>query len=130
MLKEMKLTLLGLTFMGCIGCDSNAVGKTYADIVHASYEDSLTAAKTLKTAVDAFVASPSADTLAAAKTAWLESREPYLQTEVYRFYDGPIDNPDNGPEGLLNGPQINPEGKTDVVQDQAQVDDLLASLGF
>lgn len=34
------------------------------------------------------------------------------------------------PESLLNGPQINPEGKTDVVQDQAQVDDLLASLGF
>ena len=31
---------------------------------------------------------------------------------------------------LLNGPQINPEGKTDVVQDQSQVDDLLASLGF
>ena len=34
------------------------------------------------------------------------------------------------PEHLLNGPQINPEGKTDVVQDQADVDDLLASLGF
>ncbi|SMG02745.1 Chemotaxis response-phosphatase CheZ [Burkholderia singularis] len=34
------------------------------------------------------------------------------------------------PDSLLNGPQINPEGKTDVVQDQAQVDDLLASLGF
>jgi chemotaxis protein CheZ len=31
---------------------------------------------------------------------------------------------------LLNGPQINPEGKSDVVSDQAQVDDLLASLGF
>jgi chemotaxis protein CheZ len=31
---------------------------------------------------------------------------------------------------LLNGPQINPEGKADVVSDQAQVDDLLASLGF
>jgi chemotaxis protein CheZ len=31
---------------------------------------------------------------------------------------------------LLNGPQINPEGRTDVVQDQTQVDDLLASLGF
>jgi len=30
----------------------------------------------------------------------------------------------------LNGPQINPEGRTDVVQDQTQVDDLLASLGF
>ncbi len=31
---------------------------------------------------------------------------------------------------LLNGPQINPEGRADVVQDQGQVDDLLASLGF
>lgn len=31
---------------------------------------------------------------------------------------------------LMNGPQINPEGKPDVVSDQSQVDDLLASLGF
>lgn len=34
------------------------------------------------------------------------------------------------PESLLNGPQINPEGRSDVVQDQSQVDDLLANLGF
>ena len=34
------------------------------------------------------------------------------------------------PEHLLNGPQIDPEGKPDVMQDQSQVDDLLASLGF
>jgi chemotaxis protein CheZ len=34
------------------------------------------------------------------------------------------------PENLLNGPQINPEGKADVMQDQGEVDDLLASLGF
>ncbi len=32
--------------------------------------------------------------------------------------------------GLLNGPQVNPAGKTDVVADQEQVDDLLESLGF
>lgn len=32
--------------------------------------------------------------------------------------------------GLLNGPQVNPQGKTDVVADQGQVDDLLESLGF
>lgn len=31
---------------------------------------------------------------------------------------------------LLNGPVINPEGRTDVVADQGEVDDLLASLGF
>ncbi|MGZ3238136.1 MAG: protein phosphatase CheZ [Burkholderiaceae bacterium] len=32
--------------------------------------------------------------------------------------------------GLLNGPQINPTGHSDVVSDQGQVDDLLDSLGF
>ncbi len=31
---------------------------------------------------------------------------------------------------VLNGPVVNPEGRTDVVQDQSEVDDLLASLGF
>jgi len=31
---------------------------------------------------------------------------------------------------LLNGPTIKPEGKADVVTNQDQVDDLLASLGF
>lgn len=38
--------------------------------------------------------------------------------------DGPADS------GLLNGPQIKPAGKADVVADQSQVDDLLDSLGF
>ena len=32
--------------------------------------------------------------------------------------------------GLLNGPQIDPENTVDVVSDQGQVDDLLDSLGF
>ncbi len=31
---------------------------------------------------------------------------------------------------LLNGPVINPEGRADVVTNQGEVDDLLASLGF
>ena len=31
---------------------------------------------------------------------------------------------------LLNGPQIKPEGNTEVVSNQSQVDDLLDSLGF
>jgi len=31
---------------------------------------------------------------------------------------------------LLNGPVVNPEGRTDVVSSQQQVDDLLESLGF
>ena len=32
--------------------------------------------------------------------------------------------------GLLNGPVVNPAGRTDVVTNQGQVDDLLDSLGF
>lgn len=31
---------------------------------------------------------------------------------------------------VLNGPVVNPEGRTDVVKNQSEVDDLLASLGF
>lgn len=31
---------------------------------------------------------------------------------------------------LINGPQVNPEGREEVVANQDQVDDLLASLGF
>ena len=31
---------------------------------------------------------------------------------------------------MLHGPVVNPEGRTDVVADQGEVDDLLASLGF
>lgn len=34
------------------------------------------------------------------------------------------------PEGLLNGPVVNADGRTDVVTTQSQVDDLLESLGF
>ena len=75
---------------------------TYADIVSATYEDSIEGAILLDEAMNALVDAPSNASLAAAKEAWLASREPYLQTEVYRFYDGPIDNPSDGPEGQLN----------------------------
>jgi putative iron-regulated protein len=75
---------------------------TYSAIVSASYRDALSTANALDTAVGALVATPSAATQTAAKNAWLASREPYLQTEVYRFYNGPIDNEEDGPEGLLN----------------------------
>jgi putative iron-regulated protein len=82
--------------------DAPAVIENYATIVHASYADSLRKVEELKTAIDAFVATPNATTLQAARSAWLAAREPYGQTEVYRFYDGPIDNPTDGPEGQIN----------------------------
>jgi putative iron-regulated protein len=78
-----------------------AVVANYADIVFASYEDSYETAVSLQEALQTFVANPSEATQQAAKDAWLAAREPYGQTEVYRFYGGPIDDED-GPEGLLN----------------------------
>ena len=73
----------------------------YADIVYATYQDSYTTAVELKNKIDAFVASPSATTLQEAKDAWLAAREPYGQSEGFRFASGPIDDAD-GPEGSLN----------------------------
>lgn len=63
----------------------------YAAIVYASYQDAHTTAVALQGKVNAFVAAPSEATLNAAKTAWLAAREPYGQTEAYRFYGGPIE---------------------------------------
>lgn len=88
--------------------------ENYSAIVLASYQDSLSVAEELQDAVEAFVAAPSAATLEDARDAWLASREPYLQTEVYRFYGGPIDD-DDGPEGLINAWPLD-ESHIDYVQ--------------
>jgi chemotaxis protein CheZ len=42
----------------------------------------------------------------------------------------PIEQAQRVEATLLNGPVVNPQGRTDVVADQSEVDDLLASLGF
>ncbi|HBD90000.1 MAG: peptidase [Rhodobacteraceae bacterium GWE1_64_9] len=68
------------------------VVKTYADIAEAGYSDSLATAKALQVAVDALIATPSAETLEAAKTAWLAARVPYQQTEVFRFGNPIVDD--------------------------------------
>lgn len=75
----------------------------YAANVFASYGDVVTKTAALKTAVDAFVDGPTSASLEAAKKAWLDARPVYGQTEGYRFYDGPIDNAVDGPEGRING---------------------------
>ena len=75
----------------------------YAAGVYSSYQASLAAAKQLDTAVDAFVSSPDAATLESAKSAWIAARTPYGLTEAFRFYGGPIDNEETGPEGQING---------------------------
>ena len=90
------------TVKGISAKDAKAAAETYADVVYASYDDSVKSATTMKAAITAFLANPNDATLAAAKQAWLTARNDYLPTEAFRFYDGPIDNPKNGPEGRIN----------------------------
>ena len=79
-----------------------AVVENYADGVHHLYSRSLDSSKALDGAVDRFIADPTPAHLEAAKRIWLQARDDYGPTEAFRFYDGPIDNPDDGPEGLIN----------------------------
>jgi putative iron-regulated protein len=75
-----------------LAVDKSAVLDTYADIAAAKYQDSLIAAQSLQASVNALLADPSAEALQAAKEAWLKSRIPYQQTEVYRFGNAIVDD--------------------------------------
>jgi putative iron-regulated protein len=129
-MKNIKHTLLlgaGLLYMtACTPeeIDPNAdlktnVVKNYCEIVYASYEDSYNKAIDLQTAINTLVATPTQTSFDAARTAWLAAREPYGQTEAYRFYDGPIDDAD-GPEGALNAWPLD-ENYIDYTRDNAGV---------
>jgi len=71
---------------------AKAVVAHYADMVFAVYSDAESTAKTLQTTIDAFLAKPNADTLKAAREAWIAARVPYLQSEVFRFGNTIIDD--------------------------------------
>lgn len=88
----------------------------YAAIVHASYFDSVAGAEALEADVQAFLADPTDANLDQARTSWLAAREPYLQTEVFRFYDGPIDEPEADLEPKINAWPLN----------EAYIDDIIA----
>lgn len=92
----------------------------YADIAHATYQDALTTAQTLNERIDALLENPSAETLAAAKKAWLAARVPYQQSEVFRFGNAVVDNW----EGQLNAWPLD-EGMIDYVE----ADDYQHELG-
>ncbi len=114
-MKLIKITvsaalLLSLFWTSCTpetqDTDPNSQLKTdiinnYCEVVYASYDDAHSTAVELQTALNIFVDNPTQTTFDAAKSSWIAAREPYGQTEAYRFYDGPIDDSD-GPEGNLN----------------------------
>lgn len=111
---------IGMTGCGSSSSDSDPVtGVTdeekqivltsYADSVFDTMAVAITDAKALETAVNAFTDDPTEATSDAAKAAWLQARESYGVTEIYRLSDGPIDAEEGwvadaygAPEGQLN----------------------------
>jgi putative iron-regulated protein len=87
---------------------NKAVLGAYADLAIAKYNEALSDAKALQSAIKAFTDNPTAETLAAAKEAWLKARESYGPTEIFRLSNGPIDAEEGfaasfgAPEGQLN----------------------------
>ncbi len=90
--------------------DKAAVVKTYADVAQAEYEDALATGKQLQAAIQALIAKPSAETLQAARHAWLAARVPYQQTEALRFGNPIVD----AWEGRVNAWPLD-EGMIDYV---------------
>ncbi|GAA4216576.1 putative iron-regulated protein [Sagittula marina] len=87
-----SVALAALCATPALAVEKSEVLDTYADIAHAGYEDSLTTAQTLQTAVAALLESPSDETLSAAREAWLAARVPYQQTEAFRFGNAIVDD--------------------------------------
>jgi putative iron-regulated protein len=83
--------LSGVALAASIAPPKPAMSQTYGNIAQAAYGDSLTTAKTLQAAVNAFIADPTQAKLVAARNAWKAARVPYLQTEVYRFGNAIVD---------------------------------------
>jgi len=105
-----------LAFSGPASADTapNAkdVLETYANIAEATYGDSLTEARKLEAAVDVLIKTPTAETLAAARAAWIASRVPYMQSEAYRFGNKIVDDW----EGKVNSWPLD-EGLIDYVSE-------------
>jgi putative iron-regulated protein len=71
---------------------AKAVVANYTNMIYAVFSDAESTAKSLRSAVDHFLAKPDDHTLKAARDAWVAARVPYMQTEVFRFGNTIIDD--------------------------------------
>lgn len=98
---SISLILLGLSLSTQAATTAGSVIEAYSDLVYKTYSESLDKAQLLQEDVEFFITNPGVVTLEMARESWRQARAPYGQSEVFRFYSGPIDS-DEGPEGLLN----------------------------
>ena len=102
--------LVSLSFAAALAISSGAVSsknettsnvsknlsflESYSNIALDNYTDALKDAKNLKISIDKFVSNPTQENLDSAKKAWLQARESYGSTEIFRLSNGPIDAED------------------------------------
>ncbi|MET1416062.1 imelysin family protein [Roseibium sp. HPY-6] len=94
-MKSLKFGLLTATALfvtPAIAAAPADVLSNYGDIAEAKYADSLATAKSLKAAIDKFLEEPTEAHLEEARSAWIEARDPYQQTEAYRFGNAIVDD--------------------------------------
>ncbi len=108
MIKSTKKVLLSVSVVASLALtsyaatNSNEVKKVevakqasileaYANIALDNYTNALKDAKNLKVVIDKFAKAPTQENFDAAKKAWLDSRESYGSTEIFRLSNGPID---------------------------------------
>lgn len=113
--KAVTSSLLFASASSFAAVTQDQVVEHYADIAHAVFADSVITAKALNSSIDTFLASPSASNFEQVKQAWLESRVPYQQSEVFRFGNVVVDDW----EGQLNAWPLD-EGLIDYVSSDYQ----------
>lgn len=119
--KKSKMALLSLATLTLAtsveAAEPADILSTYANIAEAGYQDALTTAQRLKSTINTLIASPTDETLKAARTAWVDARVPYQQTEAYRFGNVIVDEW----EGKVNAWPLD-EGLIDYVDADAYGD--------
>ena len=93
------LRTLGLSFLlsttvcfsSNIKIDTNTLIGTYSTIAVANYADAIKDAENLEKAIADLAKHPTQENVDKAKTAWLNARESYGTSEIFRLSGGPID---------------------------------------
>lgn len=91
------LLTAGLLITGCAKNSmannerSNTLLGTYTKIAQDNYSDTLNDAINLNSKVEIFAKNPTLENFNNVKESWLQSRESYGQTEIFRLANGPID---------------------------------------
>ena len=90
-LNAIPIAIAAMALSQPAGAALEPVTQTYVAIAQSAYEDSLITARKLHQAIGGFLDAPSDSTLEQARSAWVEARVPYQQTEVYRFGNATVD---------------------------------------